>query len=165
MPLKSNQAALDGKMSWELYKTNSGTNQTKQKDSLNFRFLPSTNTYNQLYWTQFSLAANTNQAVDFYSFTNLAGESVTATKIIAVILNATGNGGSIKVEPGDTNPLTWPFAGTTPSVELSCNTDGCSIVLQAGTHSNMNATVRTWKVSNTGNANATVTLAAFVGTA
>lgn len=121
-------------------------------------------TYNQLFSARYTILAAGTQAVDFYSFTNLAGESVTATKIYAVVIVVTGAGSSVKVEPHGTNPLTWFFAGTTPSITIpgSATPGGLFVFSEGGTET-MNATTRQWLLTCSG-ATATVDVVAIVGT-
>jgi hypothetical protein len=102
--------------------------------------------------------------VDFYSFTNLAGEAVTATKIYGVLIKVTGASSSVKVEPHGTNPLTWFFAGTTPSITLPGSTTGACFLFVEGATEALSTTVRQWLLTNGGASTATVDVVALVGT-
>lgn len=157
-------AAIAAALSWSLEKTNTGFAVASQKGQLSYSVSPAVATYNQVFAARYTIAAAATQAVDFYSFTNLAGEVVTATKIYAVMVKVTGASSAVKVEPHGTNPLTWFFAGTSPSFTLPGSTTGAVFLFSEGATEVLSATVRQWLLTNTGGASATVDVVALCGT-
>lgn len=124
---------------------------------------PDESVYNQVFSAQYTILAAGTQAVDFYSFTNLVGEAVTATKMYAVLVKVTGAGAAVKVEPHGTNPLTWFFGGTSPSITLPGSATGSVFVFSEGGTETLSSTVRQWLLTCSG-ATATVDVVAIVGT-
>lgn len=157
-------AAVSAGLTWALEKTNTGFSTTTQKGTVAYAVSPNVATYNQVFVARYTIAAAGTQAVDFYSFTNLVGEAVTATKIYAVQIKVTGATAAIVVEPHGTNPLTWFFAGTTPSITLPGSTTGSTFLFSEGGTEVLSATVRQWLLTNSGAASATVDVVAIVGT-
>jgi hypothetical protein len=151
------------KLSWGLEKSNTGRNATKQDGSVDYSVAPAIATYTSVFSARYTILAAGTQAVDFYSFTDLAGNAVTATKIYGVLIVVTGAGSSVKVEPHGTNPLTWFFAGTTPSITIpgSATPGGMFLFSEGGTEV-LSATVRQWLLTCAG-ATATVDVVAVVG--
>jgi hypothetical protein len=149
---------------WSYEKTNTGFSATEQAETLLADLAPAAGTYNHVFAAPYTIAAAGTQTVDFYGpWTTLSGESVTATKIIAVWLKATGNS-TLKIEPHSVDPLTWPFKGTAPYVEVKPSTGTGFWAHGDGTHATLSTTVRQWLLTNTGANQLTVTLAAFCGT-
>jgi hypothetical protein len=120
-------------------------------------------TYGNVFVARYTILAAGTQAVDFYSFTNLVGETVTATKIYGVLVKVTGADSAIKVEPHGTNPLTWFFAGTSPSITIPGSATGGVFLFSEGGTEALSTTVRQWLLTNTGSESATVDVAALVG--
>ena len=157
-------ASLAVSLAWALEKTNTGFNDAKQKGSLSYNVSPAVGTYNQLFAARYTIAAAGTQAVDFYSFTNLAGESVTATKMYAVMIKVTGAGSTIVLEPHGTNGLTWFFGGTNPTITMPGSATGSLFVFSEGGTEVLSATVRKFLLTNSGGSSATVDVVAIVGT-
>jgi hypothetical protein len=165
MPLSANQSFIRLISSWLYAKANTGFASSTQKGKIQFLSSPSATTYNHVYQSSTTLAAAANTTIDFYSFTSSVGEAVTATKLLGVQITATATvtGGQLKIEPGASNPLDWPFSGTTPAITLTVGTSGACVVWVAGTTQTLSSTIRNWKISNPGSQSVTVTVVAFVG--
>lgn len=145
-------------------KDNGGFNPTTQEASLSFGVAPDASVLNRVLLTEGTLAAGANTTVDLYSFTDRAGNATLATKARGLEITATGDTGIIKIEPGASDPATWFFGGTTPSISLNCGTDGCGIGLYDGSSYTLSATIRNLKLSNTGLASIDWSLYALLGT-
>ena len=104
---------------------------------------PSVTTFNELLAVQGTLAASANTTIDLYSITNLLGDAKTLTKAIALMVKATTTG--MKIEPGASNPLTWFFGGTSPSISIKA---GGFMLLGDGAVFTLSATDRNLKITN-----------------
>lgn len=159
MTLDSGQ--LTAGVNWSLSKAHTGLTTTKHEGR-------SSSTLNiaseQIFLVQYTIASGANQVVDLRSFTNLVGESVTATKLYGLYIKVTGTNAKIKLEEHsvdglDLSPL---LDGTSPSITVSANghidigSDANPITIDA-THKNI-------KLSNTGSASGTIFVAVYVGT-
>lgn len=165
MALLSGKSILRSVVRWSYSKTNTGFNPTTQSGELGLDSLPAAGTYNHVLAATYTIAAAGTQAVDFYGpWTAVSGESVTGTKILGFLIKVTGSTGILKVAPHGTNPLNWPFAGTSPYVLLTPSTRGAQWLHCDGTHATVSSTTKQWLLTNTGSATITVKLAAFVGT-
>ena len=165
MALVSDKSQLNATVRWAYSKANTGFSATKQEESLAAEFALSSGTYQHVFTQTYTIAAAGTQAVDFRgAWTALSGESVTATKIVGVWVKVTGNTGVLKVEPHTTDPLNWPFAGTAPDYILTPSSGGAAWLHCDGTHATVSAGARQWLLTNTGSADITVKIAAFVGT-
>lgn len=162
MPLISGGNSVSASITWSAEKANTGFVSTKFQDSIQASLSLDTAAYTQVFSAQYTIAASGTQAVDFYSFTSGAGEAVTATKILGFLIYATGNS-TLKVEPHGTNPLTWPFKGTAPYIEVKPSTGFGLYTHFDGTHTTLSTTVRQWLLTNTAANSLTVKIAAFVG--
>lgn len=145
-------------------KSNGNFSPTTQPAELSFGVSPDTSVMNRVLLTEGTLAAGANTTVDLYSFTDQPGNVTLATKARGLEITATGDTGIIKIEPGASNPATWFFSGTTPSISLNCGTDGCGICLYDGSSYTLSATIRNLKLSNTGLASIDWSLYALLGT-
>ena len=113
------------------------------------------------YITELSLAASANQTIDFSSFTDLAGNTVTPTKVYAILVKPTGTGAVIQIAPGASNPLTWFFGGTTPTVSVPAG--GAMLLMQTGP-TTIDGTHKTLKFTNTGSGALLCDLVVITGT-
>lgn len=166
MPLVTGRSKLSASASWVLTKTNTGFAATSQTGSLSFTAAPDAATYTQAFSEPYTINAAETQIVDFRgAWTNDAGESVTATKILGFLIKVTGSGGVLKFEPGASNPLPWPFTGTAPDYVMTPSTGGAAWLHCDGTHATVDGSNKTWLLTNTGAAAVTVYIVAFVGTA
>lgn len=137
---------------------------TSQDASVSFAVAPDTSVMNRVLLASYTIAPAGTQTVDLYSFTDKTGDAVTATKARGLAIEASGDTGILKIEPGGTDPATWFLSGTTPAISLNCGTDGCGIALYDGSSYTLSSTTRNLKLSNTGAASITVNLYALVGT-
>lgn len=167
MPLKASSIAVKGSLEWTYTKTVTGFNPVSQQGSVAFNLAPDAATYDHAYVTQFSLAASADSTVNLYSFTNVVGESVTATKLLGYAVYVTGTvaGGQIKIEPGASDPAAFPLSGTSPAITLAVGTGlKCGIVVITGTAFTLSNTIKNVKFSNPGTQTVSVNLAVLVGT-
>jgi len=139
---------------------------TQGPDSLVYSAAPLVATYDEVFLASYSLAAAATQTVDFRSFTSALGASVTATKVLGVLLKATATvtGAKLKIEPAASDGLVWFFGGTGPYVELEVGTDGAAFLVAEGVAQTVDATHKDWTLTNTGTQTATVVAYALVGT-
>lgn len=136
---------VNAEIGWTQTKTNTGYGSIKQgPDKLTATLAPAVATYNELLAVQGTLAASASTTIDLYSITNLFGESKTLTKGIALMVKATTTG--MKIEPGASNPLTWFWGGTSPSITIKA---GGFILLGDGGTATISATDRNLKITNT----------------
>ncbi len=100
----------------------------------------------QAYAAKFSVAGGGTTTIDLTSFTNLAGESVTFTKVFGLAIyvtltNVANTNASITLKPGAANGLTWFFANNIPILanESLIKTAASSFagVTVDGTHKNV----------------------------
>lgn len=164
MPLTS--AVLRAVANWDIYKTNTGFKKTRVRDSLAGSYTADVATYNQALVAQYSIAASGTQTIDLNSFTNLATESVTATKFKGILLKATATvtGGQLQIEPGASDPFPLGFSGTTPALTLDVGTGGADFLIRNGTTMTVSGTVKNIKLSNPGSQTITVSVFALLGT-
>lgn len=161
------ESAINWTTTWTQTKSNSPFQSTTQgPDSLSLQLAPSTTTYSEVFVNSYSIAAAGTQAIDFRSFTSAVGSSVTATKIIAMMLKATATvtGAKMKVEPHATNGLTWFFGGTSPYIELEIGTSSCCLCISEGVAETVDATHRQLLVTNSGTQTLTLYVYGLVGT-
>lgn len=166
MPTIANKQVVSATIGFTYEKTVTGFKSLKITDTVPFRLVPGSS-FNHAYVAQASLAASGTTTIDLYSFTTLAGESVTITKLIALMFQpyASVTGGQLTIEPGASNPLAWIMAGTTPSITLDVGTSpGACFLMANGTTVTVSSTSRNIKLSNPGSQTITVDIAAIVGT-
>lgn len=134
-------------------------------DSLAARFTPSASTFTEVLLDTFTLAAAASSTINFNSFTTLLNTTATITKLKGVLVKATATvtGGQLRIAPGSSNALTWPLAGTSPTITLDVGTDGCAIALYNGTTVTVSGAIKNWDFSNPGSQTITVSISAFVG--
>lgn len=159
--MAATSVGITAALSWALEKTVTGFDKAKQKGQVSYTPAPAVATYNAVFAAEYTILAAGTQAVDFYSFTDLVGNAVTATKIYGVLVTVTGTNAAVKIETHGTNGLVWFFGGTTPSITVPAG--GCFLFSEGGTEA-LSATVRQWLLTNTGSGTATVTVAAICGT-
>lgn len=156
-------------LGWTLQGTTTGfVSSTQGPDSNTYITLPSTTTYNILYVAQHTITpTGTNYVViNFNSFTDILNEAKTATKVVAIMIQTTGN--KVKLEPNSTalspsgtNPLTWFFGGTTPSITIE---NGGSMFLCNGTTSGtVSSTESSLRLTNTGTVTNSVVKVTILG--
>lgn len=163
MTVKTGSLRVGASIAWELEKTVSGFQSAKQgPDSLSFAVTPSAATYNEVLLATGAIAAAANVVIDFRTFNDAFGAAKTGTGVLGFLLKATGNTGILKIEPGATDPLTWFFGGTTPSISLNCGASGCAILLADGSSATVSATAKNIKLSNTGLVTITYFISALV---
>lgn len=164
MSLTASAISLSG--SWTQTKTNGAFGiSTQGPDSLSYQAAPSIVTYSELFLNSYTIAAAGTQVLDFRSFTNTLGTSVTATKIIAILLKATATvtGAKMKIEPDATDGLTWFFGGTGPYIELEVGTDGACLAISEGVAQTVDATHKELLVTNSGTQSLTLYVYGLVG--
>lgn len=135
---------VNAEIGWTQTKANTGFTTVKQgPDKLVGTLSPAVATYNELLAVQGTLAASASATIDLYSITNLLGEAKTLTKGVAIMVKATTT--SMKIEPGASNPITWFFGGTTPSITIKA---GGFFLLGDGGTATLSATDRNLKITN-----------------
>lgn len=169
MSIKANTLRVSVGMAWEQEQTNAGGTfaVTRQgPDSNSFSTSPNTTTYNEILLTKLSIASAGSNTVDFYSYTSLFNNTVTATKLLGYMVraNAAATGGLLTIAPGGTNPLNWPFTTNTMNCTYDVGTAGCVILHMNGTTVTLSNTSRNVTFSNGGNQTVTAVLSAIVGT-
>jgi hypothetical protein len=163
VPLLANQQLFVAQLKWVYYKANPGFEDTGQRGSPQYTASPDATLYNAVLTLQATLAPAATLDVDFRAFTAFGGEAVTASKVLGFLLQVTGDGSAVRVEPGLTDPLLWPFAAGS-AVTLTAGPKGAAWPFFAGASAAVSATARRWRLSNPGTAPAEVTLAALCGT-
>lgn len=109
-------ATLSLALQYAFEKANTGFADTKVGPKRRTYTLGSSAAWDSLRLVEYSIAASGTQTIDMSAFTDLAGTAITPSKALVLILIPTGAG--VKLEPGASDPLTWFFAGTTPSVSI-----------------------------------------------
>ncbi|MBP3956327.1 hypothetical protein J8F10_13635 [Gemmata sp. G18] len=113
MPLT--QIGLSASVTWQLARGVSGfADVTQGSDTASFSSNGlNVGTWNEVFATQYAIAAAGTQAVDLRTFTDLTGTAVTADKALALIVLVTGAvSDKLNVKPHGTNGLQWFFGGT-----------------------------------------------------
>ncbi len=164
----ANSLNIKGSVAWSQEQVNEGGSFRKSgqgPDSLVFNLSPSATTFTEVLIDKFTLAAAGSQTVNFRSFTNLLGTAVTNTKLKGLLIKATATvtGGQLKIIPGASNDLQWPFGAAADFVTLDVGTDGCLLVICNGTTVTVGATDATWDLSNPGSQSIVVYIVALVG--
>lgn len=122
-------------------------------------------TWNELFAAQYTISASGTQAVDLRSFTDLPGNAVTATAVLAVLVLVTGDAADVlNVKAHGTDGLQWFFENATHGVNVP---GGGMFLFSEGSDSAgtaVDATHRQLLLTNTGGADLTVTLVALVST-
>lgn len=163
MPLSALQ--LSNTVSLTLQKTVAGWPaivQGPDKVTWNYQALDLT-VYTQAYVGILTIPAGTNQTIDLTSFTNLAGETVALTKVLAMVVTVSGPTGVLKITPGTSNGLAAWFFGATDGIVMA---DGDQLSFArdpAKTPVTVDATHKTIKFANTGAASITVTVVIIGG--
>jgi hypothetical protein len=157
-----NPSAL-ASISWQLTKANPPFQPTKQgQDSRQFSLaVPAGAT--TVYVGQLSLTASASQDVAFNSFTDLAGNAVTITKIYGIIvipdIAGTDAAGVCSIKPSASNGLTgWIFNSTAMPIPSG----GCLFQAQA-TPVTVSGTVNSLNFENTGTGTLTVDIVVLCG--
>lgn len=148
-----------GQITWTQSKTNTGYAKTKQgPDQLSVSLTPDTTTYNRIYSTTGTLAASASVTIDLQSVTDLLGQSLTLTKIIAIQMSATDS--TMKYEPGASNGLSWFLSGTSPAISVRA---GGFFLVGDGTFGVVSGSAKTITITNTGAVSGTYELALIGG--
>lgn len=149
MPLTS--SVITGKIQWSQTKNNTGFAPTKQgPDYIADSIAPPINTINELFAENRVLAAAASHTYDLTTMVNFFGEDISFNKARALHLAVAG--GQIELSPGVSDPLTWFFGGTTPSITLP---DGSFITMGMGTNATVSGSAKNLTVTNTGATSAT----------
>ena len=173
MTIETNTLSTAASIGWTQIKSNSPFAQNKQgPDNLTVRSAPNTSTFNYMQLSNTTIAAAAAVNVDLYSFTDVFGTAVTATKALGILLKATATtaGAQMRISPGNTNPLQWFFSGTgnlTTSNTITLNvgtSNTCCFMIMDGSTATINATSRNILISNPGNNTFTLSLCAIEGT-
>lgn len=135
---------INAEIGWTQTKANTGYSTVRQgPDKLVGTLAPAVATYNELLAVQGTLAASASATIDLYSITNLLGEAKTLTKAVGIMVKATTT--NMKIEPGASNPVTWFFGGTSPSISIKA---GGFFLLGDGGTAVLSATDRNLKITN-----------------
>jgi len=149
--------------SWTQTKTNTGRQDlTQGPDSTVGTVSFAVATVNRVYTYPISLAASATATIDLQALTTLLGETDAWTKVQGILLTVDSGGGNIKLGQGASNPLTWFFGGTTPTITVQA---GGFFALGDGATSTVSSSVKTLKLTNlSGALTATGQLILFGGT-
>ena len=119
--------------------------------------------FTQAYAAIHTINASGSTTIDLQSFTNLATESVTLTKALAMVVTVSGATGILKIQPGASNGLAAWFFGSTDGVILA-HGDKLAIARDPTlTPVTVDGTHKTIKLENTGAATITVTIVIIGG--
>jgi hypothetical protein len=146
---------------WQQRKTNTGYQDTVQGPdglSLNASLTVGSSAANSIYVAQGTLAASASTTIDLFSFTDQLGQSVSMVRVYSMVVKTAD--AALKVEPGATNPLTWFFGGTTPSITIPSNG---GFGFTQPTAATVSSTVRNIKLTNTGAVTLTYNIAIIGG--
>lgn len=157
---------LNAAITWALAKTNSGfTDTTQGQDSASFNASSlSTTTWNAVLTGYYTIASAGTQAVDFRTFTDLAGNSIaSADKIIAVIVIVTGAvTDTLNVKKHATNGLLWFFENASYGINIPGGGFAMFSEGTASTGTTVDASNKQWLLTNNGAASLTVKLVALL---
>jgi hypothetical protein len=129
----------------------SGYDSLSHDDAKSFSLTADTGTYSQYLTKRYTVAGAASQTVDLTSFTDdFFGTAGAMTGVIGIMVLPTVTSGSCKIEPGDSNALTWFFSGTTPAITVPSG--GCFFFAQL-TSQTVDATHKTLKFTNTHGSN------------
>lgn len=142
---------LSTSIQFTLSKTVAGYDSISHDDAKSFNLTPDTDTYSQHLTKRYSVAGGASQTVDLQSFTDdFFGTAGSMTGVLGILVLPTVTGGGCKIEPGDSNALTWFFSGTTPGVTVP--TGGCFFFAQT-TSQTVDTSNKTLKFTNTHGSN------------
>lgn len=110
--------------------------------------------WDDAYAAVLSVAGGANTTIDLASFTNLAGESVTFTAVLGIVVLvapavAADDDVALKLTPGAANGLVW-FAGATDGLVLAVNENFVLSGDPEGAGVTIDGTHKTLKFANTG---------------
>ncbi len=151
-------------VTWEQSRPVAGfANVTQGSDTANFALSAlDTATWDALFAAQYTIAASGTQAVDLRTFTDLPGNSVTADKVLTILILVAGaTADRLNVKPHGTDGLQWFFGGATESVNVPGG--GCLMFSEgaASAGTTVSATARQLLLTNTGGAALTVKVVAL----
>lgn len=154
---------LTSTASWTQTKSTTGrVDLTQGPDSASSTVTFAVASVNRIYTYAISLAASGTATIDLQALTTLLGETDAWTKVQGLLLTVDSGGGNIKLSQGASNPLTWFWGGTTPTITVQA---GGFLALGDGTTATVDATHKTLKLTNLSSSlTATGTLVLFGGT-
>ncbi len=121
--------------------------------------------FDQAYVNVLTIAPSGTTTVNLQSFTNLAGEAVVLTSVLAIFVKVEGATGVLTIKPGSSNGLAaWFFPGTTNPVTLKHGDMLCVARDPGETPVVVDATHKTIDFSNTGAASIDVSVVIVGGT-
>lgn len=144
-------AALAVQLAFTVSKAVTGFESLEHTDAKSYRLTPDTATYSLLLAKRYTVAGGASQTVDLRSFTDFYGDAKVMGGCLLLLVLPTVTSGGCKVEPGDSNALTWFFSGTTPAVTVPT---GGVLVFGQPTSQTVDATHCTLKFTNTHGTNA-----------
>lgn len=163
------QISVNADVTWQLAKSNTGfTDTIHGTESASFSLtLLDTDTWNELFAAEYTIAAAGTQAVDLRTFTDLAGNSVaTADKALAIIIIVTGAAADLlNVKKHGTNGLQWFFGGASEGVNIP---GGGMLLFSEGSSSTgttVDASNKQLLLTNNGAASLTVKVVALLSDA
>lgn len=95
-----------------------------------------------------ALAASGTQTIDWTAITRYLYDTAVYSKALGILVMPTGS--DVKVEPGASNPLTWFFGGTTPSITIPDGGMFLFALKNSSAGQTVDATHCTHKFTNTG---------------
>ena len=166
MAVKTGQLAVNGSLRCTLTKTQGSFQPSQMTGIVSFNFALDASIYTEVYLGEFTLVhtASPIHTVDLRAITDLLGDTATGTGVIALVGRATGSGGKVRIAPGATNGLVWPFADASSKVVFSCGIDGCGFVLADGLPATIDSSHKTLDFDNPGSADCSVKLGAIIKT-
>lgn len=161
MPLDSASLSANCKFSF-VVPGSDWANLTQGNNQITFGGTIDPTVWNQAYAAVLPIAGGANTTIDLKNFTNLAGETVALTKVLAAVVKnvptvAASANCPLKITPGTSNGLVW-FAGSTDGLVLKASESFELCGNSAGTGVTVDTTHKTIRFANTGTDAATVTV-------
>ena len=142
--------ALSAQLGFTLSRAIDGFQPQSHSDAKSYRLAPDVGTYSLLQAKRYTVAGGASQPIDLYGFYDLYGDIKVMTGAIILFILPTVTGGGCKIEPGDSNPLTWFLSGTSPGVIVP---SGGLLVFAQPSPQVIDATHRILKLTNTHGSN------------
>ena len=154
--------------SWTLSKTNTPlANTVYGPDNLNLtQTLSSVDmvTFTEVLVSSVTLAASATQDYNFNSFTDQAGNAVTITKALSMIITTSGpSTATCKLTASPANGLSWFLSGTTPAINIPAGAAFAFIMPQALTPQVVSAGAGSMRVQNSGTGSLVVNISVLLG--
>lgn len=145
-------------MAFGLSKANTGfANTTVSNTSIPFSLTGlNVSTFNQAFAAQYAITSSGSQTIDLTSLTNLVSESFSFGHALTIIVTTTG--GQITLSPGASNPLTWFFGGTSPTITITAGGMFCYSEPVTGPGTVVSSSHKTLTLTNNGGTTSTVTI-------